>query len=66
MAHGDTIERDGATYVDLTPTPEEYRNTLRYIIRGSINSEHRLWAAGELERIVGVTEWGPQGAKDQG
>lgn len=46
--------------VDLTPTPEEYRRTLRYIAENTVSDENREWALGELERVKDVTEWGTQ------
>lgn len=57
MARGDTIERDGKTYVDMTPTPEEYRRTLDMIITRSDNAESREWAIAEYKRVENVTEW---------
>jgi hypothetical protein len=51
--------------IDLTPTPDEYRSTLMYIIQ-NVNSgnENYSWAKGELRRVENVVEWGPQPSID--
>jgi hypothetical protein len=51
--------------IDLTPTPDEYRSTLMYIIQ-NVNSgnENYIWAKNELRRVENVVEWGPQPSID--
>ena len=46
--------------IDLTPTPDEYRNTLMFVIQNAVSKESCLWAKAELKRIENVVEWGPQ------
>lgn len=43
--------------VDLTPSPQGMRETLRFIVHNSLSEEHREWASSELHRIKDVTEW---------
>jgi hypothetical protein len=43
--------------IDLTPTPNGYRNMLRLIIDCSTNEADREWAKVELARVGGVKEW---------
>jgi hypothetical protein len=48
------------TTVDLTPTPEQYRKTLRFLIDRSTNKADVAWAKKELARVKGVRQWGKQ------
>ena len=43
--------------IDLTPTPEQYRKTLRFLIDHSTNRADVAWAKRELERVKGVRQW---------
>jgi len=45
------------TTIDLTPTPEQYRKTLRFLIDRSTNKADVAWAKRELERVKGVRQW---------
>lgn len=42
--------------IDLTPSPEAYRQMLRLIILSGALKD-REWALKELERIKNVKEW---------
>ena len=43
--------------IDMTPTPNGYREMLRLIKSSSTVEADREWAAGELARIANVTAW---------
>jgi len=43
--------------IDLTPTPEQYRRTLRFLIDHSPNKADVAWAKKELSRVKGVRQW---------
>jgi len=43
--------------IDLTPTPEEMRRVLIFIIKNSDDMPSVTWARTELDRIVDTTEW---------
>jgi hypothetical protein len=47
--------------IDLTPTPNEYKRMLEFIVENNTEAEHREWAREELKRIqpdgVLVEEW---------
>jgi len=45
------------TVIDLTPRPEEYRKTLRFLIAHSTNKVDVDWAKGELERVKDARHW---------
>lgn len=44
-------------YEDVTPSPETYREILRFVIEHTVNDTDREWAIEELKRVKNATEW---------
>lgn len=45
-------------YIDVTPTPNEYRKLLMHIIGYSTKKEDVEWASQEYKRVAFIKEWG--------
>jgi DNA-directed RNA polymerase subunit RPC12/RpoP len=48
---------DERKYIDLTPTPAEYRHLLHLVVKNSSDSASRKWAKTELVRVQNVDSW---------
>jgi DNA-directed RNA polymerase subunit RPC12/RpoP len=59
LVHGKEVPEslDERKYIDLTPTPAEYRHLLHLVVKNSSDSASRKWAKNELGRVQNVDSW---------